>query len=346
MRWFIRFDARFNTIVILLYRPSPQIPEPSGSAALRCVEAALYNIRLQREQIANKSVDLTWVFTQTLFMELNTVLWALSYPGVRKEKSRKEVEEYVQLAKDGIALASERWPGVASALELYENLTGACLKMYDGDAETSYVIGSPSSRPSRPPLPNDVTPPILSNSSTVASSSASRKAPVTAASSSFGSYVGSDQASDLPSLSPASPRELGVASSWQSDPLQDVEPRQPRFDYTAAYQNTPFDPKSFYNALPTVFPNPQHSDSEYSGAPFFTGNPAFYMPSHDEDFYLGTIGDQYSQYLHAPYTPHQPLQCLNQEQQIELMTNLEKNGLDKNNPQGYVKLELNSEYDP
>ena len=332
--------------MILLYRPSPQIPEPSASAALRCVEAALYNIRLQREQIANKSVDLTWVFTQTLFMELNTVLWALSYPGVRKEKSRKDIEEYVQLAKDGIALASERWPGVESALELYENLAGACLKMYDGDAETSYVIGSPSSKPSRPLSHNDVTPPILSNSSTVASSSASRKAPTTAASSSFGSYVGSDQASDLPSLSPASPRELGVAPAWPSDPLQDAELRQPRFDYTPGYQNTPFDPTSFYNALPTVVSNLQQCDSDHRGAPFFTGNPAFYMPSHDEDFYLGTIGDQYSQYLHAPYIPHQPLQSLNQEQQIELMANLENNGLGKNNPQGYVKLELNSECDP
>ena len=88
-------------MVIFLHRPSPQIPEPSASAARICVAAALYNIRLQREQIANKSVDLTWVFTQTLFMELNTVLWALSYPEVRRENPRQEIEEYVQLAKDG-----------------------------------------------------------------------------------------------------------------------------------------------------------------------------------------------------------------------------------------------------
>ena len=89
-------------MVIFLHRPSPQIPEPSAFAARICVEAALYNIRLQREQIANKSVDLTWVFTQTLFMELNTVLWALSYPEVRKENPRQEIEEFVQLAKDGM----------------------------------------------------------------------------------------------------------------------------------------------------------------------------------------------------------------------------------------------------
>lgn len=308
------------------------------------MEAALYNIRLQREQIANRSVDLTWVFTQTLFMELNTVLWALSYPEVRKERPREEIEEYVQLAKDGIALASQRWPGVESALELYESLIAACLKVYDGKEEVSYVIRSPSSRPSRA-VHYDAAPPALSSGSTAASSSASYQAPTTADSSTFSSYVGSDQASDGHSPSPTSLRDFGLPRHFQTNSDLDAERIQPLFEYTTAFTDVPFDPNSVYNTLPTAFPDFQHYGQGYGGSPGFMGNPAYYMPSKDENLYLGTIGDQYSQYLHAPYAPHQPLQSLSQEQQTELMTNLEKTGFSKSIPPGYKRPEFSNSYD-
>ena len=274
-------------------------------------------------------------------MELNTTLWALSYPEVRKAKRRHEIEEYVQLAKDGIALASERWPGVESALELYENLVRACLKVYDGSAETSYVIGSPSSRTSRTSLNDAVTPPALSSASTVGNFNASDQSSRTADSSSFGSYVGSDEASDRRSLSPASSRDFIPTQSLQPDQYQKptVVPRS--FEYQTAFQDFPFDPKSLHNTLPIGFPN-LHNPG-YGVAPQFPGNTAFYIPNQDEDFYLGTIGDQYSQYLHAPYIPHQPLQSLSQEQQIELMTNLEKTGLSAAIP-AYVKPEYSELY--
>lgn len=278
-------------------------------------------------------------------MELNTVLWALSYPEVRKERPRQEIEEYVQLAKDGIALASRRWPGVESALELYESLIAACLKVYDGKEGAYYVIGSPSGRPSRASHYDIAALPALSSASTVASSSASHQAPTTTDSSSFGSYVGSDQVSDSQSPSPASLRDLGVLHSLQTNPDQDVERLQPLFEYTAAFQDVPFDPNSLYNTLPTAFPDFQHYGEGYGGTLGFMGNPAYYMPSKDENFYLGTIGDQYSQYLHAPYAPHQPLQSLSQEQQIELMTNLEKTGLSKAIPPGYKSPETSNLYD-
>ena len=309
------------------------------------MEAALYNIRLQREQIANRSVDLTWVFTQTLFMELNTVLWALSYPEVRKERPRQEIEEYVQLAKDGIALASQRWPGVESALELYENLIAACLKVYDGKEEASYVISSPSSMPSRTVHYDAAALPALSSDSTVASSSASYQAPTTADSSTFGSYVGSDQASDGHSPSPASLRDFGVPRPLRTNPDHNAERIQPLFEYTTASHDVPFDPNSVYNTLPTAFPDFQQYSQGYGGLPGFMGNPTYYMPSKDENLYLGIIGDQYSQYLHAPYAPHQPLQTLSQEQQIELMTNLEKTGLNNAIPPGYIKPEFSDLYD-
>jgi len=278
---------------------------------------------LQWEQIANKSVDVTWIFTQTLFMELNTALWALSYPEVRKEKSKHEMEEYVQMAQDGIRLASERWPGVESALELYENLIRACLKAYDGN--TSYVIRSPSNKASTLPPHKIITPPLLSSPSNVVSSNASRHEPPTARSSPFLNAIDADQASDQRTATSPARSELSFTESQRTLSSRMSISQQPSFQYTTAYPDTTFDPYSVYNTLPTPLIhtwNPGISP-EFQSAQLG----AYFTPQKEPGLYFDAIGDQYSQYLHAPYTSQQPLQSLNQEQQLELMTNLERTGL-------------------
>lgn len=121
-------------------------------------------------------------------------------------------------------------------------------------------------------------------------------------------------------VSPEARLELPVAQSLQSVESQKTAP---------LHQHTPvaFDPRSIYNVLPVNMPTFQHWNSVYTEALHSAGDPALYVRFPDEEIYMGTTGDQYSQYLHAPYFPHQPLQSLSQEQQVELMTNLEKTGV-------------------
>ena len=138
--WFI---GRYNTMVVFMYRPSPQVPRPSLDAALKCFDACEYNIYMQREQISKKTVDLTWIFTQAIFMAINTMLWSLSYDEVRRRHNREAVEKHLQVAMEAIELASERWPGVASAVHLYENLIGAILRIYDKDGDVPISAASP-----------------------------------------------------------------------------------------------------------------------------------------------------------------------------------------------------------
>lgn len=144
-RWFI---VRYNTMLAFLYRPSPQVPRPTLQAALKCFEACEYNIYNQREQIAKKNVDLTWIFTQAIFMAMNTMLWSLSYVEVRRKYSRQTVEGHMNVAMEAIQLASERWPGVASAVQLYQNLIGAILKVYEKDGDIPISAATPSDGPS------------------------------------------------------------------------------------------------------------------------------------------------------------------------------------------------------
>lgn len=325
-----RFRGRYNTMIVLLFRPSPQVPEPSLRAAQLCYEASVFNVYMQREQIATKSVDLTWIFTQSLFMALNTILWSLSYPGIRRDHLREEVQKHLDTVLEAIRLASERWPGVASALELYTNLVTACLKVYDGSSETSYVVTSPSNKAS-PASSHDVsTPPPLSRPSSVAAGSLASTIPAEHPSP-FGYIV--DQSSHFSHSNRTSPAQTTVQPMLQTalsrEPAQETNyHQQPSLQYTTTVPDSAFDPTSPYNMIPSVVPGLQHWDPNYSSPSAQSNFLAYSMPPYDANYYLASIGDQYSQYLQAPYIPQQPVQSLNEEQQSELLNFLEMRGID------------------
>jgi len=296
-----RFKVRNNTMVVFLYRPSPQVPEPSVEAAEKCFEASRFNIKVQRKQISTKSVDLTWIFTQSLFMALNTLLWALSYPEIRRTHPKSEVEKHLQTALEAVFLASERWPGVESALELYDTLIHACLKAYDGNSDASYVIGSPSNQIVTGSHSDVTTPPALSSPSTVHSSLSS----------------GHDQPSPFNYAGvPERQPQVHNLTSTQPPPAIDIMPTQSGFLHSAGFADvSEFDPSSYSNRLPAPLN-------------YGFGSPAMQEPLqdpfHDQNFYLGSIGDQYAQYLHSQYAPQETLDSLDLEQQSELMNTLER----------------------
>ncbi|SLM35384.1 fungal specific transcription factor domain-containing protein [Lasallia pustulata] len=325
----IWFNGRYNTMIVFLYRPSPQVPEPSLRAAQKCFEASRFNIYMQRKQIRTKSVDLTWVFTQSLFMALNTVLWTLSYPDIRKEHPRMEVETHLNTVLEAIFLASERWPGVESALELYDDLVKACLKAYDGNSETSYVVSSPSNRPA-PASPSEVTTPPPLSSPAMALKSLSPTHSGQDKSPSFGFVIDNPQ-------NPQSHKQTVQAGSaplipddrqtFTTAPQRHGIHQQHFHHPTAAYEDTSFDPNSVYNTLPSSIPGLQHWITSNAIPMAATSQTIPFSMAEEQNYNLALMGNQYSQYLQAPYEPQQPVRTLNHEEQIELMNTLEMDGL-------------------
>ena len=304
-------------MIVFLYRPSPQVPEPSVRAATLCFEASEYNFLAQHDQIIKKSVDLTWIFTQSLFMALNTILWTLSYPEIRKHHSREEVELCLRTAQEALFLASERWPGVESALELYHTLIHACLKAYDGNSDKSYVVGSPSNRPV-PGSPQDLaTPPALSTPSTVYSTMSSlRNGPDSDLESASGSIGKKDPLMYLDAY-PSPPQTMSIRPTSQEAAYpQDYIGSSLPYSGSLSYQSIAFNPSSFDNPLP--------SPLEYGSRP---GEPLL-ASFHDHNLYQGSPGEQYARYIHNPYVPQEPLDSLNLQQQSELMSTLERRGFD------------------
>ncbi|EKJ76724.1 hypothetical protein FPSE_03135 [Fusarium pseudograminearum CS3096] len=124
------FTGRYHQMRIFMYRPSPQVPKPSPRAAAICFESSAYIMQLNSKQM-DSGADITWVFLLTVNMSLNTLLWAVSYPEVRQAHPRSEVESLINTSLDVLERCAERWPGSASASQLYAIFSKACLQGYD-----------------------------------------------------------------------------------------------------------------------------------------------------------------------------------------------------------------------
>lgn len=326
-----------------MYRPSPQIPEPSVSAAKICYDAAIFNIGMHREQTITGSVDLTWIFTQSVFMVFNTVLWTLSYPEIRKEHPMEEVQGYLDTALEVIVYAAERWPGVHSALLLYKRLVAACLRAYN--TEESFVVHSPSTHPTPTSSQDRMTPPAMSSpsSSTTASyysqhNRQNQSISDNASTRTLSRGDSADPANHYSQLSQAStspvmipdPVKQTTASSGPSalDMQQTAElPILTSREYyppAGLYADMPIDPNTPYNAMPLVLPGLQGWDPNFSLASTTASHLAYIDAAVDPMQWTSSIGDQYSQYFHEPFpVPPWRERTLSQQEQIELMTSLE-----------------------
>jgi hypothetical protein len=340
-----RFQGRRNTIVILMYRPSPQVPEPSVNAAKICYDAAVFNVAMHREQMVTNSVDMTWIFTQSLFMALNTVLWTLSYPEIRKEHPMEEVQGYLDTALEVIVFAAERWPGVESALLLYKRLITACLKAYN--TEESFVVHSPSNHPTPTSSMGLMTPPPMSSpsSSTTASyySQKHRANPSIGDNSSTGVFSRGPSADPAPFPKATTPpvmvhdhfksaqvspiaTEFGMQASSTAPGVATQYPPQTYSAPAAVYPDASIDLNTPYNTIPSVVPGLQGWDPHFSLASTTASHLAYVDATCDPMNWTAAIGDQYSQYFNEPFpVPPWRERTLSQQEQIELMASLEQN---------------------
>ena len=338
-------------MIVFLYRPSPQVPEPSEQAAEKCFDASVRNVHMQSTQIARKSVDLTWIFTQALFMALNTILWSLSYPAIRRQHPLEEVIVHLGVALKSINHTSERWPGVRSAVQLYQILIRGCLKAYSSG--TSYVIRSPPSaleeaslssralsdspaRPLAPSLAASPTPQSHHDESHEEASIEYQDADNTPPDQNdyfadLGNGYGvQHQLNDARIQHHDGSRLLQSSSEQPSTlPIQFNENDfQSRLPASENYGMTNLNPDSVTNEFSSTIPDFPHWDSTVT--PFWSQS-AF--GSHkdvtmDTKPWLGSFGDEYSRCMHqAYYAPQQQIQSLSQQQQLELMAALEQDQL-------------------
>ena len=271
-------------------------------------------------------------------MCINTMLWTLSYSEVRRCHGREEVESHLNVAMDSIRLASERWPGVASAMELYYNLTGACMKTYDKDDDVPITAASPSDTAS-----------VVSSSMVDGVNRSRTTSPATSSTPSV--RTPSDQASVPPShrkdqshnlrLHLNSSQSNGTSSFSPSPNIQSASlptPSQPppHIPYTDANPKVTMDAEMpMYGLTQTTQMPPRLTN--FAQLPQW--NLSFSMPPQEQyrmptmpltspfynEAYAANQGYEVADYLNPGWSQDARGNGLNQEQQMQLMHDLEMN---------------------
>ncbi|KAK4121651.1 hypothetical protein N657DRAFT_577122 [Parathielavia appendiculata] len=140
----------YHNMVISLYRPSPQVPKPTINAAMKCFDSSRYIIDLVYRLIEEGSVDVSWESLLIVYAALNALLWSISYPEVRAEHAKGDVQELAASALEAVKIFSDRWPGSSSAAQMYTVIANACLQSYNAEEETpsppsTNQLGTPAS---------------------------------------------------------------------------------------------------------------------------------------------------------------------------------------------------------
>jgi hypothetical protein len=317
-----RFTGRYNTMIVTLRRPSPQVPKPSARSAMMCYDASAENIKSQSKQMETGSIDITWIFLLTVFQAINTILWAISYPEVRALHPKEELEENIDIALNVIEKCRERWPGTAATSQLYSKISRACLRSYDiknnSHPPSSLSANSPSSL-------TDANSPSASEHSSVTTSSIAHSQQGTFQPPPQFGYVFNQMPEQIPtfaqSMGPPLPAFrsnsiFGAPSSMQSDR---------RFSYFPPEFTQPQNLANAWNPMPDGQAQPP-IQSQFQ-VPLPPANPTIADASYI--MHTGTTPASFGNFMwgNGDYDIHMRQGSLSQQQQIELMQSLETDGL-------------------
>lgn len=323
------FEGRKNTMIVFMYRPSPQIPNPSPAAAELCYQAAAFNINLQKKQVEHRLIDITWIFTQAIFMALNTILWSISYPEIRNQHPVNEVQQHISNSLEAIAMCADRWPGVRSAHQLYGNLISACLKAYETQAAASPIETKPAMHAPDNRTSSSTSQTAHSPVSTAATSLHGPHSPQSY--SSYPSMMSSGQASNnSPGIYGKVPDAVHQAESGTFVPQAHSFNHYPATSPSEWSQSMPYNSPEF-----TAAPSTHHAattqqlpswDSMTSTA--FNPSTAAYMSMAYENMpWLASFGADLPQMDHADGLMAYQMQSLDEQQQLDLMASLERSRL-------------------
>jgi hypothetical protein len=318
-------------MLVMLFRPSPQVSKPSVRGYTICFEASAYNIRAQHKSMDNPTVDITWVFLQSLFMAVNTLLWTISCSEVRSQHAKQEFEELVKLSISVMERCTDRWPGTQSAAELYARLSTACLKAYEGPADASH---SSSSLSANSPASLDANSPMSEQSNTTATSIANSVSQKSEPPPAFG-YVFNQSPDNFAATEYHNSLQFPPQPSFRSNSIfvsPSSRPTDRRFSYFppdfTQQQPEPSQQQPQQQPMPPAW-DPSNVPSTNSSLSIPTSSPIQNFTPLDENQYFIQPTYNFGPQLYTEQTFEMPdrMGSLSYSQQAELMQDLETDGM-------------------
>ncbi|KAL3462656.1 hypothetical protein BJX64DRAFT_299409 [Aspergillus heterothallicus] len=105
-----RLEVKYHQCIMLLYRPSPQIPHPSPSAIQACFKSAMQIIQVYADLHRFSNLECSWLSAHSIFVAAITVLYYLwTYPAVSSITSIPESLSRAEIALDLLSYLSKWW---------------------------------------------------------------------------------------------------------------------------------------------------------------------------------------------------------------------------------------------
>lgn len=226
---------------IFLFHPTPQLPQPSLDATIRCYDSSVKGIHLQKKMYDEKTIEFTWVYLHQICTATLTLIWVLYNEGVRELHPKEDVETNFETSLSLLTVLAERWPGTEAAADLFARLAQAALLNYTADQERS------------PKSMHSSTPSL----STATSPSPQKEPPTVHHHSNSPPYHNSPRAQSAEEATP-SPGTPGTVTPWaKSFPGVEIEQLMstgerdnPGSEVPQALQNLIFNPGVMYGMSP------------------------------------------------------------------------------------------------
>ncbi|XHG07851.1 hypothetical protein AWENTII_010983 [Aspergillus wentii] len=158
-----RLELKYHQSIMLLFRPSPQIPQPSQGAVQACFNSSMETIRLYAELHRFANMDSSWLSAHSIFVAAITMLYCLwTNPAVRGSTPFATYLERAEAAHRLLTFLSGTW---SVAEDACEKLSRLILVTFRGREQSQQLRDEPQRLPeSLPPRDRDCEPTSMDES--------------------------------------------------------------------------------------------------------------------------------------------------------------------------------------
>lgn len=143
-----KLQVKYHSCIMLLYRPSPQIPRPTQDAARTCFDSAMEIIRISADLHRFTSMDYTWLSAHSIFVAAITILYSLwTNPAVTVASHTELCFERVNTAEQLLEYLGKTWSVAHSAREKLSHLIRIAVEGYDTLHGTAEIRNSSQQPP-------------------------------------------------------------------------------------------------------------------------------------------------------------------------------------------------------
>lgn len=116
-------QTQYHTITMLLFLPSPGIPQPGPGAMQICYESSLSAIKLLRELYARDMLAYDWSTCHAVILHAFCLIYCVAtVPQLQAETSAEDLLSSIRAASDILSATGEYWTGAKRSRDLLNDL--------------------------------------------------------------------------------------------------------------------------------------------------------------------------------------------------------------------------------